>query len=191
MGVNPDDGGARGEARSPSTAGSEKIGQRSPPLRNTCPDGRHRDLGETTGDEGGEDHAERPPLEVAGRAAEHETNPAPRALYSGRDAGIGRPEAEAVPALESLRLLAEPAGQGEQVPAVGGDAPPEGSAGVRGERRRDDEPPSCEVGARVRGSGCRFASHASVGVRKGPSRFLAVNSSNHEDGTPTHWRERA
>jgi hypothetical protein len=134
---------------------SGQIGRRTPPFGDTGFDRRHRYLREATGDQGGEDHAERwRSLIIGGGAGEQETSATANNLLRPRgDAGIGRVEAETVPALDGAHLLAEATSQGEEVlrVALGVDASPEASHGVRGQRRRYEEPPRFEIEGCVHG----------------------------------------
>ena len=75
----------------------------------------------------------------------------PDALGSGRDAGVGRLEAETVPALDRSRSFVQPASQVQEFTgaAAGGEAPSEALPGLRGQRRRYKEASHLEVEGRV------------------------------------------
>jgi hypothetical protein len=127
--------------------GLERVGSRTPRFGDGGFGRRHRDLGEAAWDERGKDHAERLLLLVEGPAGEHDAVAAADGLRSRRETRVGRLEAEAVSLLDGKYLLPEAAGQGEEVPRVafGGDAAPEASHGVCGQRRRHKEAPRFEV----------------------------------------------
>jgi hypothetical protein len=78
-------------------------------------DRRHRHLGPSAGDQGGEDDPEQSLLTGQGRAGEHESEGAAGALHSWGDAGVGWFEAEAVPLFEGLDPLGQAAGQREKL----------------------------------------------------------------------------
>src|SRR5918997_6140416 len=133
---------------------SRQIIQFLPSPGNMRVDRRHRHLGASAGDQGGEDDPERSLLTGKGRAGEHEPEGAAGPLHSRGDAGVGWFETEAVPPLEGLDLLGEPAGQREKVlrAAIGGDATPKASRSLRGQRRRYEQPLRLEVEVRVHGA---------------------------------------
>ena len=110
-------------------------------------DRRHRHLGSSARDQGGEDNPERFLLTGTGCASEHESEGAADALNSCGDAGVGRLEAEAVPSFDGADLLGEAAGQGEKIRRIniGGDTSSEASQSLGGQRRRYEKPLRLEV----------------------------------------------
>ncbi len=195
MGVSLNSEVARGNARSPITVRLKRIDQWSPFLGDARLDRRHRHLGKTAGDERSEGHAERLLLGIAGCAGEYEAQATPRIFHPGCDAGIGWFEAETVPAFEEAHLFGEVTSLGEEVlgVAVDGDASSEASKGVRGQRRRGEQPPCFEVEDRIHGWGCPsgFRVSVTVGARRSPVHFFTCHSSNHNYGSSTYRRERA
>lgn len=114
---------------------------------NTRLDRRHRHLGSTTSDQGGEDNPEWFFLTGIGCASEHESKGTASALNSCCEAGVGRLEAEAVPSLDGADLLGEAVGHREKFlrPDIGGDVSSEASHSLSGQRRRYEQPLRLEV----------------------------------------------
>ncbi len=125
----------------------ERIGHRAPLFGDAGFDRRDRHLREAAGDEGSKDHAERLPILVEGGTGEQETQAAANDFRPRGDAGIGWIEAETVPALDGARSLAEATSQGEEIlrVALGDDTAFKASHGMRGQRRRYEEPPRFKV----------------------------------------------
>ncbi len=126
---------------------SVKVARRPPTFGNARSSRRHRHLGRTAGDERGKDHTNRSSDPIADAAREHEPGGPPDALGSGRDAGVGRIEAETVRALDRARSLAHPAGQIQEFPDanVGSEAASQAPPGLRGQRRGYEEASPLEV----------------------------------------------
>ena len=112
-----------------------------------CLDRRHRHLGLSAGDQGGEDNPEWFFLTGIGCASEHESKAAAGALNSCGDAGVGRFEEETVPSFDGADLLGEAAGHREKFLRinVGGDVPSKASQSLGGQRRRYEQPLRLEV----------------------------------------------
>jgi hypothetical protein len=110
-------------------------------------DRRHRHLGSSARDQGGEDNPEWYFLTGIGCASEHESEGAASALNSCGDAGVGRFEAEAVPSFDGADLLGEAAGHGEKIVRIniGGDVSSEASQSLGGQRHRYEQPLRLEV----------------------------------------------
>ena len=110
-------------------------------------DRRHRHLGLSARDQGGEYNPERFFLTGMGCASEHESEDAAGALNSCGDAGVGRFEAEAVPSFEGADLLGEEAGHREKIlrSNIGGDVSSEASQSLGRQRRRYVQPLRLEV----------------------------------------------
>ena len=128
-----------------------EIGQRAP-LSGDASSGRsHRDLGRAAGDERGEDHPDGVPVRITSCAPEQQTVGSTGALRSGRDAGIGRLEAETVRTFDRARSLVQPASQIQEFPgaAAGGEISSETPPGLRGQRRGYKEASRLEVEDRV------------------------------------------
>ena len=141
-----------------------KIGQRSP-LPGDARSGRsHRDLGRATGDERGEDHPDGVPVRITGSAPEQQTVGSTCALRSGRDAGIGRVEAETVRTLDRAHSLVQSASQIQEFPgaAAGGEVSSEAPPGLRGQRRGYKEASGLEVEDRVHVQGIRVRTKQAV-----------------------------
>ncbi len=130
---------------------SGQVVRRPPIFGDACPGRSHRDLRRAAGDEGGEDHPDGVPVRVTGFACEQQTMSSTSALRSGRDAGVGRVEAETVPALDRSRSFVQPASQVQEFTGApaGGEASSEAPPGLRGQRRRYKEASSLEVEDRV------------------------------------------
>ena len=86
-----------------------KVARRPPTFGNARSSRRHRHLGRATGDERGKDHTNRSSDPIADAAREDEPGGPPDALGSGRDAGVGRIEAETVRALSHHDVSYTPA----------------------------------------------------------------------------------
>ncbi len=110
-------------------------------------DRRHRHLGSSARDQGGEDYPEWFLLTGIGCASEHESEGAADALNSCGDAGVGRLEAEAVPSFDGAHLLAEAEGHREKIlrTNIGGDVSSKASQSMGGQRRRYEKPLRLEV----------------------------------------------
>jgi hypothetical protein len=110
-------------------------------------DRRHRHLGSSARDQGGEDNPERFFLTGIGCASEHESKGAAGALDSCGDAGVGRFEAEAVPTFDGADLLGEATGHCEKILRIniGGDVSSKASQSLGGQRRRYEQPLRLEV----------------------------------------------
>jgi hypothetical protein len=149
-----------------------KVVRRPPIFGNACPGRSHRDLGRAAGDEGSEDHPDRVPVRIASFACEQQTMSSTSALRPGRDAGVGRFEAETVPALDRSRSFVQPASQVQKFPgaAASGEASSEAPPGLRGQRRRYKEASRLEVEDRV---------HAQQMLVRG-ERFVST-SNNHSN----------
>lgn len=130
---------------------SVKVARRPPTFGNARSSRRHRHLGRAAGDERGKDHTNRSSDPIADAAREHEPGGPPDALGSGRDAGVGRIEAETVRALDRARSLAHPAGQIQEFPDanVGSEAASQAPPGLRGQRRGYEEASPLEVEGRI------------------------------------------
>jgi hypothetical protein len=130
---------------------SVKVVRRMPIFGDTGLGRSHRDLGKATGDERGEDHPDGVPVRIAGFACEQQTVGPTGALRSGRDAGVGRLEAETVPALDRSRCFVQPASQVQEFPGAtaSGEASSEVPPGLRGQRRGYKKASRLEVEGRV------------------------------------------
>jgi hypothetical protein len=130
---------------------SVKVPWRPPIFGNARSGRRHRHLGRAAGDERGKDHTKRSSDPIADVAREHEPGGPPDALGSGRDAGVGRIEAETVRALDRARSLAHPAGEIQEFPnaKVGSEAASQAPPGLRGQRRGYEEASPLEVEGRI------------------------------------------
>jgi len=130
---------------------SVKVVRRPPILGDACLGRSHRDLGRATGDERGEDHPDGVPIRIAGFACEQQTVGSTGALRSGRDAGVGRLEAETVPALDRSRSFVQPARQVQEFPGAtaSGEASSEAPPGLRGQSRGYKKASRLEVEDRV------------------------------------------
>jgi hypothetical protein len=128
-----------------------KVARRPPTFGNARSSRRHRHLGRATGDERGKDHTNRSSDPIADAAREDEPGGPPDALGSGRDAGVGRIEAETVRALDRARSLAHPAGQIQKFPdaKVGSEAASQAPPGLPGKRRGYEEASPLEVQGRI------------------------------------------
>jgi hypothetical protein len=128
-----------------------KVGQWPPVFGNSRPGRSHRDLGRAVGDERGEDHPDRVSISIAGSAPEQQTVGSTGALRSGRNAGIGRLEAETVRALDRGRSLAQPVSQIQEFSsaAAGGEPSSKAPPGLRGQRRGYEQASGLEVEDRV------------------------------------------
>jgi hypothetical protein len=126
---------------------SRQILQLSPPPGNMRLDRRHRHLGSSARDQGGEDNPEWFFLTGIGCASEHEPEGAAGALNSCGDAGVGRLEAEAVSSFEGADLLGEAAGHREKIlrTNIVGDVSSEASQSLGGQRRGYEQPLRLEV----------------------------------------------
>jgi hypothetical protein len=107
----------------------------------------HRNLWGPSGYERGEGNADSAPIAIGDPAGEQEPEGSPDALGSGRDAGVGRIEAETVRALDRPRDLVQPVSHIQKLfgAATGWDSSSQALAEVRGQRRRDEETPRFEV----------------------------------------------
>lgn len=125
----------------------ERIGRRAPLFGDAGFDRRDRHLREATGDEGSKDYAQRLPVLVEGGTGEQETQAAANDFRPCGDAGIGWIEAETVHALDGARFLAEATSQDEEIlrVALGDDTAFKASHGMRGQRRRYEEPPCFKI----------------------------------------------
>jgi hypothetical protein len=130
---------------------SVKIARRPPTFGNARSSRRHRHLGRPAGDKRGKDHTNRSSDPIADAAREHEPGGPPDALGSGRDAGVGRIEAETVRALDRDRFLAHPTGQIQEFPDanVSSEAASQAPPGLRGQRRGYEEASPLEVEGRI------------------------------------------
>ena len=130
---------------------SVKVVWRPPIFGDACPGWSHRDLGRATGDERGEDHPEGVPVRIAGFACEQQTVGSTGTLRSGRDARVGRLEAETVPALDQSRSFVQPASQVQEFPsaAASSEASSEEPPDLRCQRRRDKEAFRLEIEDRI------------------------------------------
>jgi hypothetical protein len=130
---------------------SVKVARRPPPFRNGRSSRRHRHLGRPAGDERGKDHTNRSSDPIADAAREHEPGGPPDGLGSGRDAGVGRIEAETVRALDRARFLAHPAGQIQEFPDanVSSESASQAPPGLRGQRRGYEKASPLKVEGRI------------------------------------------
>lgn len=130
---------------------SVKVARRPPTFGNARSSRRYRHLGRTAGDEHSKHHADGSSTLVAHAACEQEPGSTTDALGSGRDAGVGRIEAETVRALDRARSLAHPAGQIQEFPDanVGSEAASQAPPGLRGQRRGYEEASPLEVEGRI------------------------------------------
>jgi hypothetical protein len=128
------------------------IIQLLPSPGNMRPDRRHRHLGPSAGDHGGEDDPEWSLLTGKGRAGEHEPEGVAGALHPCGDTGVGWFEAEIVPSFEGVDPLGEAASQRKKAlrVAIGGDVSPEAPRSLRGQRCRYEHPLRLEIEGRVR-----------------------------------------
>src|ERR671912_433625 len=130
---------------------SVKVARRPPTFGNARPSRRPRHLGRAAGDKRGKDHTNRSSDPIADAAREHEPGGPPDALGSGHNAGVGRIEAETVPALDRARSLAHPAGQIQEFldAKVGSEPASQAPPGLRGQRRGYEEASPLEVEGRI------------------------------------------
>lgn len=130
-----------------------KIRLRPPPFWNARLWWRHRHLRGPVGYERGEGNADSAPSMIGDPAGEQEPGGTADALGSGRDAGVGRIEAEKIRALDWSRNLVQPASQIQELSgiAAGGDSSSQAPTEMLGERRRDEQTPRFEVKGWVHG----------------------------------------
>ena len=152
-----------------------KIIQRPPIFGDACLDRSHRDLRRATGDERGKDHPDRVPIRIACFACEQQTVGSTSALRSGRDAGVGRLEAETVPALDRSRSFVQPASQVQEFSGApgSGEASSEAPPGLRGQRRGYKQASRLKVEDRVHAQQMLIRAERFVDTSKNHSNDLA------------------
>jgi hypothetical protein len=154
---------------------SVKVVRRPPIFGDAGLDWSHRDLRRATGDERGEDHPNRVPIRIAGFACEQQTVGPTSALRSGRDAGVGRLEAETVPALDRSRSFVQPASQVQEFSGApgSGEASSEAPPGLRGQRRRYKQASRLKVEDRIHAQQMLVRAERFVSTSKNHSNDLA------------------
>ena len=136
----------------------------------------HRDLGRAAGDQRGEDHTDGVPVCVTGLACEQQTTGSIHASRSGRNAGIGRLEAETVRTLDRVRFLVQPASQVQKFSsaATRGEPSSEAPPSLRSQRRGYEE---------ASGLGAEYRVHAQE-VLLHTKRVVNASNDHFSDRTP-------